>query len=1620
MSVKSNFLDEVKIGKNVELMIGAKEITGVVVSVDMESVQIKRENSKTATIAIDMISYYEFGEAEETAEMEREKSLEEAGKLPGEAETGNDHAEGTAETGEESTVLFVPQNDSLLKKLEARGVTYFSEMSVPSVRSYREFAMEREGHVGASELLSITVSLDNAILELHETSPEDCKIRGNIIKLERLMKVPAQKNMKGGANALSPVPMFGLLYTERNENAKAAANMLAALYGQCKCEKLALDIYRKEGGDNVSAFAVAESIRQEEGMLLFACRHFMKDSVLQPYIVYYLLRSMIAKMDYSLLTRLDTRKTTKDNLPGRLALLKGVLLFCDIEYPKELDEAASSEALQQLLRFFYEQDIKTDEGMLAYLPVTHVPVADKQDKQEKQEKLAAECPTLMKARRAREEKRFQAAEKLFIEAIRRKERPRGAAADLVSLMMQRHLWSRAAEYLEQYGSLYMRKVAYENLKKQILSKAPQSLKVVSRYEKNDDATDYFLLAQKIDIEDKDPQKAITFYKEAIKKRQRMASSVANLASVYARLQMYPEALALLQDYGKKVMERKAYLNLRIAILSKAKDAIYKQDVLETYGALLRMVAAGEKQAELYFSEAYLFSQMGEYKETIRFFQQSLRRMEQGFYLDEERKQRQTVNALMGICSAYFKLDDIEKAKEFARKILRLQPQNELAQSIIAGEFKGNAELSNVDLEEDAIGMAKISGYISQKIEGLSLENELKKQQVIKEGIFIGNAYAGYKIIDGIIHGQVRVSVNDEIQSNNYFVVAKLMRQILDSGKEIKDVTFFNEERYQAYVAKGTYFYGNYRLHRNDFADNFDTARYCFFEAYSMAQDIKNAYRCWGVSTICYIQTYFYPKAEIREKSGRLFYTLKNPEEVDKAFQANINEAFQNDIRTSIEQFTAGMLELTSYNARAKEFVLEKIQNHAQFGRVLDVVSGIVAETIPDTIDAEAFTKVWNKAANVYAEMRRTFLHMLGNMMDDVFSIGQLQEGYEKFNENKFLPYLNNTDSAYMEDLRKIFIALLRYNEISDFDYKAEMLGTADDARRHLEEKIHEYPTALAYEKLLPKLAQLQGKIIKESAQLYGNAEPDISVGLSGDCSVDEENLLVSVPIAFTNKNNVQTADNVSVRILSDNADVLQDEQLSKGLLPGSGKAEEKIFEFRVTPEVIQNKTFSIQIAIQYQYKKNMTEFQEGAMETVLSIPLYSETAFQPIENKFEPYRNGSEVRESSMFYGREKDLDDIVRQISNESGKILQGRCLALYGQTRTGKSSLLHHLGRRLREINPEGNIIVNIGSIGEQDLHGNDITGFLYTLLEGLKCEIDSNHPRLKERMRKAGLEIDLARFWAAPDYAQLYFNSTFKEVKRFLESVEEKYNIVVMIDEFTYIYDWIRRGVMTDRIMKFWKAFIQNNGIFAIIIGQDHMMKFINEKQFTNDFGSTDLWKVTYLAEEHAKRLMDEPIRLLDENGESISRYKPEALDRLYELTAGSAFLIMNLCAGLVDYLNQTHTIFVTRAHIEDYLKKNLTTFEEARFFEPQYDDKSSADSDESNQENKRILHRIAQLSGKKEWTPLNSVIEREGDFELLEALEQRDVVIIQGRERCKIKVALYKEWIIEKYGLEVAHG
>ena len=123
----------------------------------------------------------------------------------------------------------------------------------------------------------------------------------------------------------------------------------------------------------------------------------------------------------------------------------------------------------------------------------------------------------------------------------------------------------------------------------------------------------------------------------------------------------------------------------------------------------------------------------------------------------------------------------------------------------------------------------------------------------------------------------------------------------------------------------------------------------------------------------------------------------------------------------------------------------------------------------------------------------------------------------------------------------------------------------------------------------------------------------------------------------------------------------------------------------------------------------------------------------------------------------------------------------------------------------------------------------------------------------MKRDGGSIDADEALDNPERSRLIFNKIFKDFCEYVKRFEPAYNVVLMIDEFTYIYDWIRQGKMDSSITQWWKALLQNNNIFAIIIGQDHMMQFVNDTSISpvisNDFQTTELKKVTYLSETDA---------------------------------------------------------------------------------------------------------------------------------------------------------------------------
>lgn len=1589
MAMRDNFLREVKIGNRVELMIGSKEIEGLVVSLDLDTVKIHRDNGKEPVLSLDSISYYELcDDGSKPASIiqampkgEREVAKEDKIELKSSIAQKNECDDKRLECKPimQSVADYQSIIDGVFKQLSERGDFFFENIDVPKVKGLKEVVEMTDDFVLRNEMISISDSLDYAINQNHESSPADYKIQENIAKIRRLVR--------------------------NYPRSKTPNNLLGAVYYRCKCEGRALEAY-ENGDDNESAFAIAEDYHREEKKLLFAARHFVCDNKANAFIYKYLLEKMIETDDYSLCAEIKAKSNLSEKLHACHSFIRAILLANSIEYNTMLDFDITETALEDLLQIFKGKSIGTKTELLKYLPVEKA-IAKPQTIVRDTRSLD-ECPIFAAAERARmDEKNLAKAEQLYIQAIQSNEKPGSAVANLYQILIQKRKFKTCAMYLGRYGSKYMREETYNNLKKQLISISPSMRQEISKYEKEDQVPiDYFMLAHKAELEEKDLQKAINYYKKAIEQKQRLSASVPNLAAIYSRLEMFDEALVLLNGSGRNAMGEKAYLNLKKHILCKAKDKKYVDELKKTFSQVIDITSTPEKKIDLYLSEAYILAQIEEYNTAIEMYKTCLDKCSPKTYSTREKYNKQNINILTGLCNVNYKMGNIEEAQKYAKDILAVDSSNEFAQSILSGRVDEDAELVT-----ENIGITHINKFIQKRIDGLSLDSEVKNKSLLENGLFIAPQEQAIKIIR-IICNSRRGSVNDEAKSNEYLAGAKLIRQILDRDEDVSEPKEINEQKYLYFIAEGSCAYANSRLYRTELSDNTDVARYFYLQTITIFNESKEMRSCWAVATLRYIETFFYSVDEIRHEGNTL--ASKNKEYKDCI--SSIQKIMANSIRVDINTFTIGMIELLAYNTKVKKQVLFLINANAFQGKILDLFAKILDTTVPDITSDEEFENVWNETAKIYFTKRKAFFNLICETIDRVFEVGKLRENIEKLKATQFDQLLNNTDKGYIRELNDIFNTILRYSEISEFDYKAETLKKAEDARKRLEEKIEEYPTFFSYEKLLPEIVQIQAKIYKESSWLYGNSEPQITVSLSGDSSVEEEAKIVRVPIALTNKANVQNADNVQIGIVGDGVENINDTQLSRGLLVGDGRAKEEMVTFKITDKVLEEQVFSIEITVNYQYQKNMTEIEEVSDKFVLSVPLYSESKFEKIENKFEPHKNGSEVKDISMFYGRDKDIKNIIDQISDKGGRILQGRCLALYGQTRTGKSSLLYHLEKRLRELNSEANIIVNIGSIGEENLSGNDITEFLYTILDGLKTELSLRHKELMPILSEAGIDLEPDKLLDDPDHSQLYFNNEFKKVCRILNAQPKQYNIIIMIDEFTYIYDWIRCGSMTDRIMKFWKAFIQNNGIFAIIIGQDHMMRFVGEKRFTNDFGSTDLRKITYLPEEDAKRLMYEPIMFANENGEMINRYKEGALERLYELTSGSAFLIMNICAGLVDYLNEVHSVYITRAHIDDYLRKNLSSFEEARFFEPQYDDKSEVDSTKTIEKNKSMLRRIAQRSNKKEWTPLQSVIQTDEDRATIDSLQLRDVVIVENNDRCKIKVALYKEWILEKYGLE----
>ena len=260
---------------------------------------------------------------------------------------------------------------------------------------------------------------------------------------------------------------------------------------------------------------------------------------------------------------------------------------------------------------------------------------------------------------------------------------------------------------------------------------------------------------------------------------------------------------------------------------------------------------------------------------------------------------------------------------------------------------------------------------------------------------------------------------------------------------------------------------------------------------------------------------------------------------------------------------------------------------------------------------------------------------------------------------------------------------------------------------------------------------------------------------------------------------------------------------------------------------------------------------------------------------------------------------------------------------------------------------------------------------------------------------------------------YMSRFKRACKATEGWEEK-NLVVMIDEFTYLYTEIKKEHVSPSIMKQWKAVTQNDKtqFSVVLVGQDVVPSFKKEDYARNAFGVIQDIRLTYLQEEPARELIEKPI--LDENGES--RYIGNAVSKIIEYTSRNPYYIQIFCARLVDYMNRNKSIKVTEADIND-VARSFVVGEQA-LEEDKFDNLIRAGETKDFQEfpEDEILAVLRQISisskniGYCSIDDINILGDRKREQEIIKHLIDREVLEQKGDNNYRIQVRLFQEWLL----------
>ncbi|RGH90925.1 ATP-binding protein [Ruminococcus sp. AM27-11LB] len=753
-------------------------------------------------------------------------------------------------------------------------------------------------------------------------------------------------------------------------------------------------------------------------------------------------------------------------------------------------------------------------------------------------------------------------------------------------------------------------------------------------------------------------------------------------------------------------------------------------------------------------------------------------------------------------------------------------------------------------------------------------------------------------------------------------------------KELND----RSDKYYEFIANSMLYHGHLLLANRDF----DCAKSFYLMSISMSQMTGKGVRI-EKDALC-----SYMNAALKQAKTQTANEIKYESKI-MILLPKLSDLIEQENSVLFD-----VIRLMNVSRQLKEFFM-KNASQAICKKILDTVMYFTSWNQVDD-------QLWVKIGGKYKEAETAFNKWYAEV--------QLDKNFEHRIEDTATDVIKsllvtNIDIEYINRYLRYCKEIREYRDYSDFDNRIRVLNQGINEMKNLITIGHNNST-LFFENYLLRIIEITlenvGVIVSRMGEDY---KPEISIEVP-ITNIPSDNGFISLSVTISNADNKATARNISLTVLGLNNEELLKQPAKSNNLKGGAEISELL---RIPIGV--DEAFTLTIILNYEDDEN----EEYKVEKQISISTNAEN----FENILNPYITGKPVVNDKMFFGR----DTLVKRLSDAicDDRI---RCIIIYGQKRTGKSSIFDHLKRKLTN-----KFIVLNFSVGADITSENN---FYKSVQKEFVEYLEDNN--FDEDI------IDLFDDYKIADFID--FEKFIGKINRSVIKPQNK-ELLLMIDEFTHIYTYIKNPNydISENFMDKWKAMIEKDLFKSALIGQDFMPDFIQE--YANQFQVTDPIYVSYLERKDAIDLVTKPVLMEDGN----SRFLEGSEEMIVDWFNGQPYYLQTYCSRLVNYINEEQKQNYITAAVAKKVKDAMMASVQLDFF----DNLVRADETDLCE----VLLKIAQASD----VPGSKVrVDRlciDGKYKVaLEKLANRGVIeYIKAEQKCRILIPFFHEWLMQSY-------